>query len=49
MINALVFLHKNSSLFNLTDELPQQSEPKLILQGNDVDDNNLPDLPLLPE
>ena len=59
MINALVFLHKNSSLFNLTDELPALSEPKLILQAQDTediqdsddvdDDDNLPDLPLLPD
>lgn len=53
-----MFLHKNSSFFGLTDELPARSESKLILQAQDnediedsgdideSDDDN--DLPLLP-
>ena len=38
MIDALVFLHKNSHLFSLTSELPVCPKPKLILQTQDNED-----------
>ena len=43
MINALVFLHKNSSLLNLTSGTPLRRQPPLILQTQapvDGDDND---------
>jgi len=40
MINALVFLHKNSSLLGLTNEVPVLPQPKLILQAQDTEDSD---------
>jgi len=40
MINALVFLHKNSSLLGMTNEVPVWPQPKLILQAQDTEDSD---------
>ena len=51
IINALVFLHKNSSLLSLMNEVPVRPQPKLILQAQDAedsdDDDDNDDLPAL--
>ncbi len=53
MIDALVFLHKNRSLLGLTDEVPVQPGPKLILQApdsnDDDEDEEEDDMPALPD
>ena len=38
MISALLFLHKNSYLFGLTDEPHARPEPRLLLLAQDSDD-----------
>ena len=40
MINALVFLHKNSFLLGLTNEVPVRPQPKLILQAQATGDSD---------
>ena len=43
MINALVFLHKNSHLLGMTEETLGPAEPELILQPKDRDVQDVSD------